>query len=94
VIGTAEEGLPESLLFEREEGGDGDDEYRGEAAVQTAGPGYVVDCMGHLIRSGAAGGAGSAVGGGGDREGDEEEEEEGEGRAADGEEEEDDDDTR
>jgi hypothetical protein len=38
VIGTAEEGLPESLLFEKE----GGDEYRGETPVQTAGPGFGV----------------------------------------------------
>lgn len=80
VIGTAEEGLPESLLFEKE--GAGDDEYRREAPLQTAGPGFVVDCRGHLIRSGGGGGGGK--GGDGDGEGDGEE----------GEEDDDDDDTR
>lgn len=72
VIGTAEEGLPDSLLFEKNETGEeGQDEYRGEAPLQTAGPGFVVDCRGHLIRSGAGGGdCGSGDGNEDDEEGD------------------------
>lgn len=59
MIGTQEEGLPESLLFEKNEadagGQDDDEEYRAEAPLNTAEPGFVVDCRGHLIRSGGAG---------------------------------------
>lgn len=62
VIGTADEGMPESLFFEKQEadGGDDDDGYRREGPTQTAGTaGFVVDCRGHLIRS-----RGGAVAGG------------------------------
>ena len=85
VIGTAEEGLPGSLLFEKEEGeGQEEGEYRSETAVQTAGPGFVVDCRGHLIRSNGGGGKGGGAE-------DEDEDEEG---AGDGDDDDYDDDTR
>ncbi|GAB5035431.1 Hypothetical protein NocV09_02600720 [Nannochloropsis oceanica] len=63
IIGTAGEGLPDSLFSElgdenREGGGKegGVEEYREEAALHTAGPGLVVDCRGHLIRRGKSDG--------------------------------------
>ncbi|TFJ82302.1 hypothetical protein NSK_006421 [Nannochloropsis salina CCMP1776] len=63
VVGTAQEGLPESLLFDQGDAREVEKahDYTEEAALHTAGPGLVVDCRGHLIRRGGAAGKGREV---------------------------------